>query len=957
MATTYITMANLTQYDSKIKQYVAQEYYNKTEVDVLLEEIRESTSGIDKFVNDLVYYYTKSETYTRDEIMSLIRDVSQFKIIVVDELPTQDINLAAFYLLKSSSGGENEYTEYVYTEDEGWIQLGKQTIDLSNYYTKDEVDEKIPTKVSELENDAGYITAEEAASSAVTGVKGGAERNYRTGNVNLTKADIGLSLVENKSSALIRSEISTANVVSALGFMPVSENTWIPNSVEQAGYVEAGRGNSNKVWSTDENGVPAWREGGSGNVTGVKGSAELGYRIGNVSISPADIGLEKVENKSSATIRSEITAENVKNGLGYTPISEDGKGQPYGVATLDGDGKVVSSQLPEITVDNTLGNLADVDLNNVLDSQILAYDENLGKFVNIGYDVSVGLGVANRVWKTDENGVPAWREESGGQVTGVKGAAETNYRIGDVSISKEDIGLGNVENKSSSDIRNEITSGNVINALGYTPISNTEKGQPNGVAVLGTDGKILSSQIPVSSQVTGVKGSAESSYRIGNVSISKENIGLGNVENKSSSDIRGEITEEDITNALGYTPADQSSSGGNVVYPTKDDFPGVGEKGKTYIAEDTGNSYRWDVSGKTGWTESTVLPVGISNGTCVVYQNEIHVFYAISSSILGHYKWDGLLWEQVDDLSGLSITYNPVAVVFDNKIYLFNASGSNNYSYYWDGVTWNQIASCPIQPHFAVVYDNCIHVFGGANSSYHVIWNGMEWTTTIVTPYYSYLGGAAVVYDNKIHVFYNYTSSQRKHSVWDGSSWSQENDLPVAFNYGCAVVYNNAIHIFANREHYAWNGTEWAEKEGIPSNSKLYAMAIAFNGAIHLMGGQSTASGNKVKDHYQYIEGSYVELSSPNPSIDSISGITVDSPEDGQVMTYNETNQQWENKTPSDGVTALSDLTDVHITSVQNGDVISYDTASSKYINSSRLTDLETIVGEVNAAFNSLFGE
>ena len=35
--------------------------------------------------------------------------------------------------------------------------------------------------------------------------------------------------------------------------------------------------------------------------------------------------------------------------------------------------------------------------------------------------------------------------------------------------SKEEIGLGNVENKSSQTIRGELTSDNVIKALGYTP--------------------------------------------------------------------------------------------------------------------------------------------------------------------------------------------------------------------------------------------------------------------------------------------------------------------------------------------------------------------------------------------------------------------------------------------------------------------------------------------------------
>ena len=51
----------------------------------------------------------------------------------------------------------------------------------------------------------------------------------RTGAVVLTKTDVGLSLVENKSSATIRGEISSTNVTTALGYTPYNGAT-NPNS-------------------------------------------------------------------------------------------------------------------------------------------------------------------------------------------------------------------------------------------------------------------------------------------------------------------------------------------------------------------------------------------------------------------------------------------------------------------------------------------------------------------------------------------------------------------------------------------------------------------------------------------------------------------------------------------------------------------------------------------------------
>lgn len=56
-----------------------------------------------------------------------------------------------------------------------------------------------------------------------------------------------------------------------------------------------------------------------------------------------------------------------------------------------------------------------------------------------------------------------------GKVQGVKGEAEEEFRDGEVTIKKSDIGLGKVEDKSPSEILGGMTSGNVTTALGFTP--------------------------------------------------------------------------------------------------------------------------------------------------------------------------------------------------------------------------------------------------------------------------------------------------------------------------------------------------------------------------------------------------------------------------------------------------------------------------------------------------------
>jgi hypothetical protein len=60
--------------------------------------------------------------------------------------------------------------------------------------------------------------------------------------------------------------------------------------------------------------------------------------------------IDNVENKSSATIRGELTSANVTTALGYVPINPTEKGAANGVATLGSDSKIPVSQLPALAI-------------------------------------------------------------------------------------------------------------------------------------------------------------------------------------------------------------------------------------------------------------------------------------------------------------------------------------------------------------------------------------------------------------------------------------------------------------------------------------------------------------------------------------------------------------------------------------------------------------------------------
>lgn len=89
---------------------------------------------ITKSVNDLTNYYLKSETYTKNEVNSLIGAIQQFHYEIVQELPQTGATNILYLVPKSDTEISNVYDEYVYANN-NWEKIGDTQIDLSNYVT------------------------------------------------------------------------------------------------------------------------------------------------------------------------------------------------------------------------------------------------------------------------------------------------------------------------------------------------------------------------------------------------------------------------------------------------------------------------------------------------------------------------------------------------------------------------------------------------------------------------------------------------------------------------------------------------------------------------------------------------------------------------------------------------------------------------------------------------------
>lgn len=102
-----------------------------------------------EFGDMIANYYNKAEIDSKvDDLQGQINIIPRFKITVVEALP-QTGDSATLYLLKNGSLDKQSYAEYIYV-DGVWEKLGDHNLDLSNYYTKQEVNDLIAEATTDI---------------------------------------------------------------------------------------------------------------------------------------------------------------------------------------------------------------------------------------------------------------------------------------------------------------------------------------------------------------------------------------------------------------------------------------------------------------------------------------------------------------------------------------------------------------------------------------------------------------------------------------------------------------------------------------------------------------------------------------------------------------------------------------------------------------------------------------
>ena len=98
------------------------------------------SSIVDNLLSDDV---NKSLSAKQGKILKgIIDNLANIQFLVVDVLPSSDIKSNIIYLVKKKGSGTDIHDEYIYIEN-NWEKIGDTSIDLTNYYTKDQVDSQI----------------------------------------------------------------------------------------------------------------------------------------------------------------------------------------------------------------------------------------------------------------------------------------------------------------------------------------------------------------------------------------------------------------------------------------------------------------------------------------------------------------------------------------------------------------------------------------------------------------------------------------------------------------------------------------------------------------------------------------------------------------------------------------------------------------------------------------------
>ena len=175
-----------------------------------VKDIPDVSNFITNAVSDLLNYYSKSDIdNTVSDLENKISAITEFKISVVDTLPTEDISDTTIYLVKTSTTESgNLFTEYIYVNND-WEKLGTQSLNLSGYATEDYVNVKVKDFVTE---DKVKDLISEALKSATTAEAESAGKLSTPRELSLSGDATGSTTFDGSKDEVIEVELAKTGV-------------------------------------------------------------------------------------------------------------------------------------------------------------------------------------------------------------------------------------------------------------------------------------------------------------------------------------------------------------------------------------------------------------------------------------------------------------------------------------------------------------------------------------------------------------------------------------------------------------------------------------------------------------------------------------------------------------------------------------------------------------------------
>lgn len=280
-------------------------------------------------------------------------------------------------------------------------------------------------------------------------------------------------------------------------------------------------------------------------------------------------------------------------------------------ATQDASGNVITSTYETKS-----------DANTKLATAKSYTDSKISDLINSAPTTLDTLGEIATAMEENESVVDALNDAIGTKANSSDLTSHTSNTSNPHNVTKSQIGLGSVENKSSATIRGEITSSNVTTALGYTPYTPAEVDEKLGNKVDAVSGKGLSTNDYTTTEKTKLSGiatgaevnqNAFSNIKVGDTTVAADaktdtlTLAGSNVTltpDATNDKVTIGITKANVVSALGYTPPTTDTVYTHPTTAGNKHIPAGGSSGQIL---------RWSADGTAVWDNDNNTDTKVTN--------------------------------------------------------------------------------------------------------------------------------------------------------------------------------------------------------------------------------------------------------------------------------------------------------------------------------------------------------